>query len=164
MSFDRSTARRLGLKTPASRAVGVNIAVTDIKLVLRPFTARSSSSRFRPTAEGRKVIGSDGEAKVHEVVWNCIFQRVLTGALRGRWSWRSVRPTEFEVVREQRWSPYDPGASLKELANQNRLSSTYVGGALRCFRSGGYLATAVMRGARRLKGQCGTCLKACWTP
>lgn len=90
---------------------------------------------------------------VHEVVLDLIIQRVLTSGSNGEYRYDLLRLTAFgrKVATEQRWSPYDPDGYLKEVANQaprlNDLYHIYVEEALRCFRGGCYLATAVMLGA-----------------
>jgi hypothetical protein len=90
---------------------------------------------------------------VYEIIWDLIVQRVLTVEAKGSYQWYWVRLTDFgqEVVKEQRWSPYDPDGYLKELRTQSpRLASLcqmYVVEALQCYRSGCYLAAVVMIGA-----------------
>ena len=90
---------------------------------------------------------------VHEVIWDLIVQRVLTVEAQGSYQWYWVRLTDFGqvVVKEQRWSPYDPDGYLKELQTQSpRLASLCqicVVEALQCYRTGCYLATVVMLGA-----------------
>ena len=99
------------------------------------------------------VYSSLHDPPIEEAIWDLIIGRVLTIESKGNFGWDHLRVTDFgaEVVREQRWSPYDPDGYLKELASQapgaTRLCGLYVEEALRCFRGGSYLATAVMLGA-----------------
>jgi hypothetical protein len=87
---------------------------------------------------------------IYEILWDCIVQRILTPTEGNS---AILRLTDFgmEVVKEQRWSPYDPDGYLKELAKKAprlvKLCEMYVVEALTCFRGGAYLATAVMLGA-----------------
>jgi hypothetical protein len=90
---------------------------------------------------------------VHEVIWDLVVERVLTIKSNDGYNWAFLKLTDFgqEVVREQRWSPYDPDGYLRELANLAprlaNLCEMYIAEALSCFRGGSYLATAVMLGA-----------------
>jgi hypothetical protein len=90
---------------------------------------------------------------IEEAIWDLIIERVLTIESKGNFGWDYLRMTDFgaEVVKEQRWSPYDPDGYLKELValapKASRLCGIYVQEALRCFNGGSYLATAVMLGA-----------------
>jgi hypothetical protein len=94
-----------------------------------------------------------GDDNIHEVLWDLIVQRVLTVRNHGNYSWAAIGVTDFgaEVLKEQRWLPYDPDGYLKELANKAprlaKLCEMYIIEALTCFRGGAYLATAVMLGA-----------------
>jgi hypothetical protein len=98
--------------------------------------------------------------KVHEIVWDLIAQRVLTlstlkseglVARAGEWSYLRLTAYGAEVIREQRWSPYDPDGYSGELHKQApalaSLCHMYAKEALQCFRSGCYLAAVVMLGA-----------------
>jgi len=99
------------------------------------------------------TLSPQDQSKVDEVIWDLIVQRVLTVESKGSYHWAFLRLTEFgrEVVREQRWSPYDPDGYIKELRVQApalaSLCQMYAEEALQCFRSGCYLAAVVMLGA-----------------
>jgi hypothetical protein len=104
--------------------------------------------------DSRQYLGRDGIALVNEVVWDLIIDRVLTiGSDSANPDWPWLRLTEFgsEVVRQQRWSPYDPDGYVGELRKQAPalalLCQMYAEEALRCFRGGCYLAAVVMLGA-----------------
>ncbi len=105
------------------------------------------------TGLGINAASSLDDPPIQEAIWDLIIERVLTVESKGNFGWDHLRVTDFgaEVVKEQRWSPYDPDGYLKELASQapraTHLCGIYVEEALRCFRGGSYLATAVMLGA-----------------
>jgi hypothetical protein len=104
--------------------------------------------------DGTRLVGRGDTPLVNEVIWDLIVERVLTvGSDSSNQELPFVRLTEFgaEVVKQQRWSPYDPDEYLKELADKvpklAKLCEIYIAEALTCFRGGAYLATAVMLGA-----------------
>jgi hypothetical protein len=139
--IDIETARRLVLNFLAAHSSfgqGVNDGVSDIE-------GSIESQAGTLTAQD--------QSKVHEVIWDLIVQRVLTVESKGSYKWAFLKLTDFgkDVVREQQWSPYDPGGYLTEFTNQApklaKLCHMYAAEALSCYRSGCYLATAVMLGA-----------------
>jgi hypothetical protein len=135
---------------------------TSRRLVLQ-FLAANPSFGQRPSDQVSDIeLGVAAQAgtltpqdlsKVHEVIWDLIVQRVLTVDSKGSYQWGFLRLTEFgkEVVKEQRWSPYDPDGYVRELRKQApklaSLCQMYAEEALQCFRSGCYLAAVVMLGA-----------------
>lgn len=165
--MDLSTARRLVLKhlTEVPRQPGTAINVVDLETRVAQFWSEEQGNRMPPReGDWRVRLRPGGLPKVHEVIWDLVTQGVLTlstvsnsddfnGGAHSFRNWCYLRLTDYgaEVATEQRWSPYDPAAYLKALANQapksSKLCGIYVEEALRCFRSGSYLATAVMLGA-----------------
>jgi hypothetical protein len=104
--------------------------------------------------DGRELLSRDDIVLINEVIWDLIVQRVLTvGWDSANPDWPFLRLTEFgwEVVKEQRWSPYDPDGYVRELHKQApalaSLCQMYAKEALQCFRGGCYLAAVVMLGA-----------------
>jgi hypothetical protein len=105
-------------------------------------------------ADGRGFLGRGDIPLINEVIWDLIVERVLTvGADSANPDWPFIHLTEFgsQVVKEQRWSPYDPDGYVRELCEQAPalayLCKMYAEEALQCFRSGCYLAAVVMLGA-----------------
>jgi len=148
-TFDLSTARRLTLAALADLCAGAApMGTGDIKRAVLDLWQREGG--VTPPDASRIWSGDDN---IHEVLWDLIVQRVLTVRNHGNYSWAAIGVTDFgaEVLKEQRWLPYDPDGYLKELANKAprlaKLCEMYIIEALTCFRGGAYLATAVMLGA-----------------
>jgi hypothetical protein len=141
MMLDIETSRRLVLQFLAGQpsfGQGLNDQVSDIE---------------RWVAGQAGTLTPQDQSKVDEVIWDLIVQRVLTIESKGSYGWAFLRLTGFgkEVVKEQRWSPYDPDGYVRELRKQApalaSLCQMYAEEALQCFRSGCYLAAVVMLGA-----------------
>jgi hypothetical protein len=151
LTFDLATARRLVLKVLASMDPSSNIAMDVLETgVGGEYGREQGQTTPGPSRDWRTCLGPNGSALVYEIIWDCIVQRILTPS---RDTNAILRLTDFgtEVVREQRWSPYDPDGYLKELSAQAPTLSShcrmYAAEALQCFRGGCYLATVVMLGA-----------------
>ena len=104
--------------------------------------------------DGRRLVGRGDTPLINEVIWDLIVERVLTvGSDSSNQELPFLRLTEFgsEVVKQQRWSPYDADGYVRELRKQTpklaSLCQMYAEEALQCFRSGCYLAAVVMLGA-----------------
>jgi hypothetical protein len=160
--IDLSAARRLVLKYFAqlSQRPESPVEVHALEQQVGQWWSEEQGDSTRPSnGDWTDRLGSDGVPKVHEVVWDLVVQRVLTlSRFQAQFrqqaqSWKYLRLTNYgaEVVREQHWSPVDPDGYLREFAEQSSRSSElcriYTEEALRCFRGGCYLATAVMLGA-----------------
>ena len=148
-SFDLATARRLTLAALAGLCAEAKpIQMGDIKTAVLDLWRREGG--VAPPDPTRIWSGDDN---IHEVLWDLIVQRVLTIRDLGGHGWDAVALTDYgrEVIREQRWSPYDADGYLKELAKKAprlaKLCEMYIVEGLTCFRGGAYLATAVMLGA-----------------
>ena len=151
MTFDLPTARRLVLKVLSSMNPQ---ATTDLVTIESSVGAYYGHERGEttpgPSRDWRACLGPNGSTLVFEIIWDCIVQRILTPTHGNN---AILRLTDFgaEVVKEQRWSPYDPDGYLKELSAQAPTLSShcrmYAAEALQCFRGGCYLATVVMLGA-----------------
>jgi len=103
-----------------------------------------------PSGDWRACLGPSGSAMINEILWDCIVQRILTPTEGNS---AILRLTDFgkEVIKEQRWSPYDPDGYLAELRKQapamGSICQMYAQEALQCFSGGCYLAAVVMLGA-----------------
>ena len=145
-------ARTLALRYLAS---GPNCTqVGDIHAGVEKLVARKAGWEQGFAPDGRQLLGRGDRLLINEVIWDLIVERVLTvGSDSPDQGLPFVRLTGFgsEVVKEQRWLPYDPEGYLKELANKAprlaKLCEMYIIEALTCFRGGAYLATVVMLGA-----------------
>jgi hypothetical protein len=105
-------------------------------------------------SDGLQFLRRDDITLINEVIWDLIVERVLTvGSDSSNQELPFLRLTEFgsEVVKQQRWSPYDPDGYVRELREQApalaSLCQMYAEEALQCFRSGCYLAAVLMLGA-----------------
>jgi hypothetical protein len=151
LTFDIAAARRLVLKALASMKPA---ATTDLAAVESNVGAYFGRERGQitpgPSGDWRACLGPNGSALVFEIIWDCIVQRILTPTHGNN---AILRLTDFgtEVVKEQRWYPYDPDGYLKELSAQAPMLAShcrmYAAEALQCLRGGCYLATVVMLGA-----------------
>jgi hypothetical protein len=154
MAFDLTTARRLVLKCLSRFVHGQEVQLGWLEAdVGQAYAAECGITAAPPGGDWAQCLGPNGVAVVHEVVWDLIVQRVLTIRKFETYSWAIVAVTDFgaEVLKEQRWSPYDPDGYLGELRRQAPtlalLCQMYAEEALHCFRSGCYLAAVVMLGA-----------------
>ena len=162
IGLDESTARRLISKylVSLSSRPDTPFEMKDLENeVGRWYSEEQGGRNTPPNADWTIQLGPNGITRVHEAIWDLIVQRVLTlSRFNDQWhpqaqNWKYLRLTEYgaEVVREQRWSPYDPDGYLKELKGQSprvfSLCQLYVAEALTCFRGGAYIATSVMLGA-----------------
>jgi hypothetical protein len=154
MTFDLTTARRIILKRLSGVGPETEIQVFNLEADIGYAYATERGVTTPPYGGNwRQHLGPDGPTFVHEVIWDLIVQRVLTVRNYSNYSWAAVSVTDYgaEVLKEQRWSPYDPDGYLVELQKQAPdlaiLCQMYVQEALQCFRSGCYLATVVMLGA-----------------
>jgi hypothetical protein len=148
-TFDLSTARRLTLTALADLCAGAEpIGTGDIKRAVLDLWQREGG--VTPPDASRIWSGDDN---IHEVLWDLIVQRVLTIRDLGGHGWDALALTDYGrgVIREQRWSPYDPDGYARELHEQApalaSLCQLYAEEALQCFRTGCYLAAVVMLGA-----------------
>ncbi len=151
MTFDLPTARRLVLKVLASMNPGATKDLVAIESSVGAYYGlEQGQTSPGPSRDSRTCLGPNGSALVFEIIWDCIVQRILT-PIHGNNA--ILRLTDFGavVVKEQRWSPYDPDGYLKELSIQAPTLSShcrmYAAEALQCLRGGCYLATVVMLGA-----------------
>jgi len=151
LTFDLATARRLVLKVLASTKPGAATTLESVESNVGAYYGRERGQTTPgPSGDWRACLGPNGSALVFEIIWDCIVQRILTPTHGNN---AILRLTDFgtEIVKEQRWSPYDPDGYLKELSAQAPTLSThcrmYATEALQCFRGGSYLATVVMLGA-----------------
>ncbi|MGO9270303.1 MAG: hypothetical protein ACLQOO_08640 [Terriglobia bacterium] len=107
----------------------------------------------RSVAGQAGTLSFEDTAKVHEVIWDLIVQRVLTVGSKMSCGWPFLSLTEFgkKIIKDQRWSPYDPDGYLRELTDKaprvGKRCEMYIAEALTSFRGGAYLATSVMLGA-----------------
>jgi hypothetical protein len=157
--IDLESARRLVLRHLglASQQPGATIDLQDLEPQISDAWWQEQGRSMSPGV----FRGGLGVAhKVHEVVWDLVVQRVLTfsnllsdGYVGEAGNWRYLRLTAYgaEVMREQRWSPYEPDGYIRELRKQAPalapLCQMYAQEALQCFRGGCYLAAVVMLGA-----------------
>jgi hypothetical protein len=154
MTFDLTTARRLVLKCLSQFGPGREVQLEWLEAhVAQAYAMECGTTAAPRSGRWAESLGLNGVAVVHEVVWDLIVQRVLTIRDTGSYSWAAVAVTDFgaEVLKEQRWSPYDPDGYVGELRKQApalaSLCQMYAQEALQCFRSGCYLAAVVMLGA-----------------
>src|SRR6266568_3249136 len=154
MTFDLTTARRIILKYLSAAGPGREFEIPSLESGVGHTFARELGITTPPNAgDWRLHLGLNGTTLVHEVVWDLIVQRVLTVRNYSSYSWGAVAVTDYaaEVLKEQRWSPYDPDGYVTELRRQaptlTSICEMYSEEALRCFRNGCYLATVVMLGA-----------------
>jgi len=151
LTFDLATARRLVLKILASMNPSSNITLDAVETgVGADYGRERGQTTPGPSRDWRACLGPNGSAMVYEIIWDCIVQRILTPTEGNN---AILRLTDFgtEVVKERRWSPYDPDGYLKELSAQAPALSShcrmYAAEALQCFRGSCFLATVVMLGA-----------------
>ncbi len=154
MTFDLTTARRITLKQLSGAGPGSEIQISSLEANVSHAYATECGITTAPySGDWRQHLGLNGTTFIHQVIWDLIVQRVLTVRNYGNYSWAAVSVTDYgaEVLKEQRWSPYDQDGYLKELHTRTpRLASLcnmYAVEALQCFRGGCYLATVVMLGA-----------------
>ena len=154
--MDIQEARKLVLQYLASLPEGRDTQLATIQIGVGDLYGKASGrSNQQFVVDGRQFLKQGDKATINEVVWDLIVERVLTVGAKSSanpdWPFLSLTEFGFEVVREQRWSPYDPDGYLKELREQapglDSLCHMYVEESLRCFRGGCYLATVVMLGA-----------------
>jgi hypothetical protein len=148
MRFDLSTARRLVLKSLAGEAATRSFSIDNVESSVAHFYAQESGWTKPPGSDWRVALGPDGPGLVNEAIWDFIVQRVISFAYPN-----NLCLTVFgrEVVRQQRWLPYDPDGYLLEFGRRAPrlfgLCQLYVAEALNCFRTGCFIAACVMVGA-----------------
>ncbi len=154
MTFDLTTARRIIVKRLSGSQPRGEIQISSLEAGVGHAYATELGITTPPSGgDWRQHLGPNGATFVHEVIWDLIVQRVLTVRNYSNYSWAAVSVTDYgaEVLKEQRWSPYDSVGYVRELRKQAPalalLCQMYAEEALRCFRSGCYLAAVVMLGA-----------------
>ena len=145
--FDLPTARRLVLTVLASMNPAATTDLATVESNVRAYYGRERGQTTPgPSGDWRACLGRNGSAFVFEFLWDSLFKGSYTHTRQQCNS--KVNSLWAVVVKEQRWSPYDPDGYLKELSIQAPTLSShcrmYAAEALQCLRGGCYLATVVM--------------------
>ena len=105
---------------------------------------------------GEVILSDADHRRIQQILWDLILERVLIPGRLGAerdvgWPWVSLTEHGRKVIAESRPVPYDPEGYLSRLRrdapNLHRTVARYMEEALSSFRSGNYLASAVMLGA-----------------